>query len=146
MLIVCPRCAARYEVADALIGPAGKSVRCAKCSHVWLARREAASEDETPLSWPEPPRARASVEAIPPPPPPREDPGLAAFSAAQARPGPVAVAEAAPGSLAAVAVIGWLATVAALGVGGWAAYAFRDAVIEAWPPSERVYLALGLRS
>jgi hypothetical protein len=43
-------------------------------------------------------------------------------------------------------VIGWIATAAILGSACWGAYAYREAVMQAWPPSERVYLALGLRS
>jgi hypothetical protein len=38
-----------------------------------------------------------------------------------------------------------VATVLFLGAAGWGGYAYRDAVMQAWPPSERVYLALGLR-
>jgi predicted Zn finger-like uncharacterized protein len=157
MLIECPRCVARYEVADGLIGPAGKSVRCAKCGMVWVAGRSPVAEPEAPLQWPEPPRRAAGPEAqeapSPPPPPPaepREDPALAELRAAQAAKGApeddAIGATARRRSLVAAAVIGWLATIAVLGSAGWGAYAYREAVIEAWPPSERVYLALGLRS
>jgi len=156
MLIECPRCTARYEVADALIGPSGKSVRCAKCGTVWLAGRSPVAAADPPLQWPEPPRRPEGAEAPAPVPPPttpaapREEPALEELRAAQAAKG---VAEdggadmaARPRSLAAAAVIGWVATVAVLGAAGWGAYTYRDAVMQAWPPSERVYLALGLRS
>ena len=43
------------------------------------------------------------------------------------------------------AVLGWLATVAVLAAIGWAAVTWRTDVIAAWPPSQRVYAALGLR-
>jgi predicted Zn finger-like uncharacterized protein len=37
MLIVCPTCAASYEVDASLIGATGRSVRCARCRAVWFA-------------------------------------------------------------------------------------------------------------
>lgn len=147
MRIECPRCAARYEVADRLIGPAGKSVRCAKCGAVWLAGGSAARVPEPPPQWPEPPQRPAVSQTSPAPLEPREDPALAEFRAAQSAKD---AAEAArppsrPRSLMPAAILGWVATVAVLGAAAWGAYAHREAVIEAWPPSERVYLALGLR-
>ena len=35
MIIACPACKTRYAVPDSAIGEAGRSVRCAKCSHSW---------------------------------------------------------------------------------------------------------------
>ncbi len=43
MLISCPNCSARYLVADTVIGPSGRRVRCASCKHVW--QQGAAAED-----------------------------------------------------------------------------------------------------
>lgn len=37
MHIVCPLCAASYEVAEAAMGR-GRAVRCTNCQHVWIAR------------------------------------------------------------------------------------------------------------
>lgn len=37
MLIVCPNCAASYNVAGAKLGPNGRSVRCVRCQTVWFA-------------------------------------------------------------------------------------------------------------
>jgi predicted Zn finger-like uncharacterized protein len=36
MMIVCPNCATSYEVADATIGAAGRSVRCVHCKSIWF--------------------------------------------------------------------------------------------------------------
>lgn len=173
MIIECPRCASRYEVADGLIGPAGKSVRCAKCSNVWLAKAVDAAEAVPPPQWPEPPQRSggafaAEFTAAPEPP---EDPALAEFRAGQRgepeRPEGASAGKGAGKSeaggfarfpdlpaptqtarprLAGAAAIGWAATVLVLAAGAWGAYAWRDAVMEAWPPSQRVYLALGLGS
>lgn len=152
MLIECPRCAARYDVAEGLIGPAGKSVRCARCAMVWLAGRSPVAEAEPPLQWPEPPQRPATTSPPPPQPElaPREAPAAADRRveqvAAETPPAPAAAATPEPRSLVPAATLGWVATLALLAAACWGAYAHREAVIEAWPPSERVYLALGLRS
>lgn len=154
MLIECPRCTARYEVAETLLGPAGKSVRCAKCGNVWLARRPEQTGDDAPIQWPEAPVRARAAEAEAATADGADDPALAEYKAAQddaGKPGfarfpeKAAEAETARPRVASAAVIGWLATVIALGAAGWGAYTYREAVMEAWPPSERVYLALGLR-
>lgn len=36
MIITCPRCSTKYSVDAAVIGPAGRSVRCSNCSYTWL--------------------------------------------------------------------------------------------------------------
>ncbi len=35
MRVRCPDCEAGYEIEDAMIGPAGRSLRCAACGGVW---------------------------------------------------------------------------------------------------------------
>ena len=35
MIIACPSCSARYVVDPTKIGPAGRTVKCAKCAHAW---------------------------------------------------------------------------------------------------------------
>ncbi len=37
MLIVCPQCAASYQVAPTSVGPDGRSVRCVNCHTIWFA-------------------------------------------------------------------------------------------------------------
>jgi predicted Zn finger-like uncharacterized protein len=37
MLIVCPSCATSYMIDPAALGPAGRSVRCARCRTTWFA-------------------------------------------------------------------------------------------------------------
>ncbi|MFZ9686008.1 MAG: zinc-ribbon domain-containing protein, partial [Gemmobacter sp.] len=54
MLIVCPNCAARYEVAALALPAQGREVECTACGHVWL---------HLP-----PPDARRAASAAPPPP------------------------------------------------------------------------------
>src|SRR5262245_20554945 len=44
MLIVCQNCGTAYQIDPATLGPAGRSVRCARCQHVWFnANTEAMS-------------------------------------------------------------------------------------------------------
>jgi predicted Zn finger-like uncharacterized protein len=42
MQIVCPNCATSYQVEPSSVGPAGRSVRCARCRTVWFAANTAA--------------------------------------------------------------------------------------------------------
>jgi predicted Zn finger-like uncharacterized protein len=44
MHIVCPHCTTSYAINPATLGEAGRSVRCARCKEVWLARPEDAIE------------------------------------------------------------------------------------------------------
>ena len=41
MLIVCPNCASRYEIAEAKIGAGGRKVRCASCQTTWQIEAQA---------------------------------------------------------------------------------------------------------
>ena len=45
MPIVCPHCATSYAVDSAKLGPEGRTVRCARCKEVWLARPDDAMQD-----------------------------------------------------------------------------------------------------
>jgi len=45
MLITCTNCATSYEVAASSLGPSGRSVRCARCQHVWFAANTGAMAD-----------------------------------------------------------------------------------------------------
>lgn len=71
MQVTCPNCGARYAVDPLAIGPTGRTVQCARCSHRWR----------------EPPAPPAAV--VPPPPrpvpdfvirPPRYNSGLPALA------------------------------------------------------------------
>ncbi|MBX9848332.1 MAG: zinc-ribbon domain-containing protein [Rhodocyclaceae bacterium] len=80
MLLICPSCNARYLVADTVIGPAGRRVRCATCKHVWFqdapqeeAQRDlvavgAATQGQRVAEQPVARQASAPPVAMPPPP------------------------------------------------------------------------------
>ncbi|MBN9044019.1 MAG: thioredoxin [Rhizobiales bacterium 62-47] len=42
MNIVCPHCTTFYAIDPASLGPGGRTVRCARCKEVWVARPETA--------------------------------------------------------------------------------------------------------
>ncbi len=58
MIVVCTACSAKFRVPDEKIGPKGAKLRCSKCQHVFVVKREAAG-------------ATAAAPAAPPPLPPR---------------------------------------------------------------------------
>ncbi|HTC07239.1 MAG TPA: zinc-ribbon domain-containing protein [Acetobacteraceae bacterium] len=133
MRIVCPACTAAYEVPTALLKP-GVLVRCARCTKEWVpsaeaeenppAPQEAAASEPAPAAMWQPvvqteraPIERASVPRIPGAPP-----------------------TARAGALRLV----WVASFVVLGALLWSAYSQRVAIMQAWPPSTRVYAALGL--
>jgi predicted Zn finger-like uncharacterized protein len=48
MQIICPHCSTSYGINAASLGEAGRTVRCARCKEVWLARPEDAVEFANP--------------------------------------------------------------------------------------------------
>ncbi|MGI4881366.1 MAG: zinc-ribbon domain-containing protein [Janthinobacterium lividum] len=45
MIATCPACGKRYRLADDAVPPEGRVVRCAACSHGWLAMRDPLSSN-----------------------------------------------------------------------------------------------------
>jgi predicted Zn finger-like uncharacterized protein len=87
MLIVCPSCATSYMIDQASVGPAGRTVRCARCKVTWVAGEPERAPDVTAFvdrviadaeARSTPP---ARTEAAPPPaaaaPPPQPTPAAA---------------------------------------------------------------------
>jgi predicted Zn finger-like uncharacterized protein len=151
MRIVCPNCRATYEVPDRLLAGGTKPVRCARCGTTWTPEAPPPPPPEPLLRRPAPP-----PEPPPPPsalePPLRADQRLAGFRPRGEREEvettdeslpPVHYEDEEPRGRA--ALIGWLLSLLLLAVIIWAALAYRDAVMAAWPASERIYAALGLR-
>jgi predicted Zn finger-like uncharacterized protein len=44
MIVECPHCSATFEIARALLEPAGRKVQCSHCTHIWLAKPTADGE------------------------------------------------------------------------------------------------------
>src|SRR6185312_4081356 len=79
MILTCPNCATRYQADAAKFQPAGRNVRCAKCSHVWHqdAPPSESIAEPVPELVPEAQNAPAPVPSPPSPAPPPA-PSLAA--------------------------------------------------------------------
>jgi predicted Zn finger-like uncharacterized protein len=123
MRLVCPHCAAAYEVPPSKLG-GRRRLRCARCGQVWIAPGEPAGAAEAPDT-----SSRDAPEAAAP---------------RVAPPGPAA-ATPRPASRGRLALrLCWAASLVILAVGAWEAVAWRGAVMRAWPPSQRLYAVLGL--
>ena len=137
MRIVCPACAAAYEVPDGRLLP-GRVVRCARCETDWMPLGEVEPEPPSP-----------ELDAVPPPEPEIEAPVVEA--PVVEAPGVEALVIETPVAPAPVEVkqvvalrASWAASVLLLLAGFYLAYSARERVMHAWPPSMRAYAALGL--
>lgn len=149
MLIVCPSCSATYDVPDSLRG-SGRPVRCARCAHEWLPH-DAETEPEAEEGLPDPgPPTLSEPEPLHGPRLPQaefsEDPqsGLVSGRISDDISNSPRSSVTKGGRFSAGAVLEWTASFVVLGLLGAASYLWRDRVMEAWPPSMRLYLLLGL--
>lgn len=137
MRIVCPICSATYEVKDSLLSP-GRTVRCVRCGEQWvpISDEEPEIPEEPPAAEPEPPEAPAG-----PPPPLREPaappPTLTAMERLASQP---AALPPRPRGLR----VAWAASIIAVGLICWGLIMWRTELVQAWPPSARLYDMLGL--
>ncbi len=143
MRIVCPNCRAAYEVPEPLLA-GGKAVRCARCGTEWAPMPAAAPPPASPPQPQPPPPSPESDNRL------RAEPRLSAYrprsvdSADDARlPPRDDEIEQVPRRRG--ALVAWLVSLLILALLIWAAFAFRSQVMGAWPPSERLFAALGLR-
>ena len=113
MQVTCPNCGARYAVDPLAIGPTGRTVQCARCSHRWYER-------PAPLAAVAPPPPRPVPDFVIRP--PTYNSGLPALATPPAK---------SRWGL-------WLAIIAAaIVVLAIAAYAFRGEILAALPPEWR---------
>jgi predicted Zn finger-like uncharacterized protein len=154
MILVCPSCAARYEVDGSKFPAEGRKVRCKKCGHVWHQAAEAdrAEIEEAifnPPPEPEPtiaPEPEPEIEPETPQPswhapafedgaeePPDED-GRLDESAKPAK----------RGTGTALVMFGWIALVAVILVIGWSAANYRSQIVGIWPQSASLFSKLGM--
>ena len=164
MLITCPSCAAEYNV-PAPVAP-GRVVRCARCATEWAPTALPVAAAPTAVQAPvtqvrvmDAPVIDAPVMDAPAVDAPVSDAPVPAAAPEPARSGigrpvPVSVAAARPGKLAAPAgrrtpgraplLLAWGGSVVLLALVAAAGVVWRGPVMQAWPPSMRVYQALGL--
>jgi predicted Zn finger-like uncharacterized protein len=144
MRIACPACPASYEVPDSLIRP-GRAVRCARCGGDWVPVaalppvepiEPAAPDMSPPPAWPRhgphsvPAEADGAAASLEPP------ARLSAMDRLAAHP-------AWPQSRLRLRVA-WAASIVLLALGAWGAFGWRGQIIDAWPPSARMYALFGV--
>jgi predicted Zn finger-like uncharacterized protein len=141
MHIACPACPASYEVPDSLIRP-GRVVRCARCGGEWVPVaappavepiEPAAPDMAPPPAWPRPVRDPVSAEAD----------GLAEPRAQLSAMDRLAAHPAWPQSHLRLR-IAWAASILLLALGAWGAFGWRGQIVDAWPPSARMYALFGV--
>jgi predicted Zn finger-like uncharacterized protein len=133
MRIVCPVCTATYEVRDALLAP-GRTVRCTRCGEEWAA---------VPAAAPPPPLSTVAEPEEPPFADVESDPlaplpsGPTAMDRLASHPAALPLGNA--GLRAA-----WAASIVVLVLLGLGFVTWRGDLMRAWPPSTRLYDAIGL--
>jgi predicted Zn finger-like uncharacterized protein len=164
MILTCPQCATRYQADGSKFPAAGRSVRCAKCGHVWHQIGPQPEPDpeaeievhEPPVPPPAPvaaesPSRHTSVldEGAPPAPSATR---VAAFAPSASMSSDVAADDepiarprgGAPWAGRIAVIGGWAMLVGLVLVIGWAAVSFRDAIATWLPQTSSVYAAAGL--
>jgi predicted Zn finger-like uncharacterized protein len=135
MRIVCPSCSAAYDVPEGmLIGR--KAVRCARCTKEWQPG-EAPAEATVAAPVAAVPALRPAVAERPLPPRRSADLGPTAIDRLMATPQPKPRSGVALG-------LAWLVSILLVAALLAAAYVERATVMAVWPPSVRLYAALGL--
>jgi predicted Zn finger-like uncharacterized protein len=149
MRIVCPSCDATYDVPDAMLAAGPRAVKCARCGKEWTA---SAARAAAPTVAPPLPRKPAGpMAALEAEPHGRIEPRLNPLHPrTKPRPPPPIIDSEPPPDLAARrtgagAIAAWVVSLLILIGAGGAAVNWRVQVMAAWPPSERVFAAVGLR-
>lgn len=152
MILTCPECKTRYLLNEALLGPSGRVVRCAKCGNSWKAEAPPPAEPDDPASLADVPIRRQTNEPESAAPDVIERRQPAEQFAEQPmerpiRPRPIPRGSNLPairGKQKPSPLLGWSLlggfVLLVLGSG----YVFRDIIADGWPPSQRLYRTLGI--
>jgi predicted Zn finger-like uncharacterized protein len=138
MILTCPDCSTRYYADDGLIGPNGRSVRCAACGSTWFAEASLVLESSVGDAARRPPLTRENVERMRR----QASPSPAASSAAQRF--RQQQAERIRKERTRATVVTWGATGLAVCATAAGVVAVRQDVAELWPESASAFTALGL--
>lgn len=141
--IVCPSCAAAYDLPEGALTP-GRSVRCARCGTEWAPAAAAEVKPAAP-----PPPSPVAASAPPPevaerPPEMRPDPVVAPRAMPMAEPAFEVGRRPSAWRGSVLPALAWIASLALVAAMIASAVAWRGPIMAAWPPSERLYAALGL--
>lgn len=170
MLITCPTCAAGYDVPDHALEQHVQTLRCTHCTTEWSVAGSDASQREqggapAPFSLPPGQPLMADPSSHTRPAPMSAASMSAASVVAEAAPpigeqngrnqdGRALLAGGAASSLGstkknppslATLLVAWAVSLLLVGAAGGAAYHWRSSVVTFWPPSQSVFLALGVR-
>jgi len=137
MILTCPACATRYYADDGLIGPNGRSVRCAACGNTWFAEAQLVL-DASVVPGPRPALTRDQVERMRRGPAASSPPSSAAARFRQQQ------AERMRRERVRASLVTWGATGAAIAATAAGVVAVRQDVAELWPNSASAFTALGL--
>ena len=137
MILTCPSCDTRYSVDGSKFPAAGRTVRCAKCSHSWHQPGEAPEPEPVTAEMAPEPVAQAPVFESPEPSPTHSF--VPSPNTVLAEP----VVRAPLGPKIAV-VAGWAGLIAVVLLIGYAAVHYRQHIASIWPQSAGVYSSLGL--
>ncbi len=133
MRVECPVCTVAYEVPQSLL-TVQRRLRCASCGHEWWLREPQAVPDALP-------------ETAPPlPVPPLPAPIVADIHEPEAQRQPSSRLSIDPASTprtGGAIWAGWAASIALLLLAVWAGEHYRHGIMRIWPPSERLYAAIG---
>ena len=131
MRLVCPSCRAAYDVPDHRLRTGTQRLRCTRCAHEWTMDRPAPPPPAEPA--PAAPAAATRLRAAAPPlvATPRTAP-IAGFPPLRD-----------PAGFDRRALAAWAATVVLLAGLGLAAARYRAEIMQAWPPSQRLYALFG---
>ena len=137
MIVSCPACATRFSLDASLLGPSGRNVRCAKCSHRW--RQEPPAPAEPPPLEP----------AVAPAPQPDMASGLAFLAGRDANPAPqprvVVPPKLKPASpKRKIGAWPWILLLGILCGLAVAAYIYQGPITNLFPKAQSIYQALGL--
>ncbi len=158
MILTCPECSARYVVDPTALLPNGRRVRCAKCTHSW---KEPAPHVDTPVvdaaeaespavseaAEPKQKEPEVKVPDTPAPPEPAEEEFAIRRNRRKKRPRPMPKGSNLPalqGHKHGDSLWGWYS------LGGFVVLViasfliFQTSISEIWPPSQKLYRALGL--
>lgn len=143
MILTCPSCSTRYFADDSSIGPNGRTVRCASCSHTWFCQGsllldQAAPDDllPNPAAPERAPLTRDQVERMR-----MAQSGLGASPVAKLR---QQQAERERRDRVRVAIGAWTGAGVVLAASAASAVVFREDIATAWPNAASAFAAVGL--
>ena len=160
MRIVCPNCAAAYDVPDQVLAGPPRLFRCARCAHEWTPAFVPLPlpAPDVPMAPPKPMPVKPAAIGLPPDyPAPAQGSMLAMSPSLPPSPAdwqpPLAIGAPlvdddriarAPGAGNVVGIVGWALTVAILALAIVLAVLRQPQIEALWPASQRLYALLGL--